>query len=245
MKNTKKTKTTLRTFAAWDYEWEAREYDRMSRQGWQLTDGGSFLQKYTFDDSVVYRHQLDFNAHIEDTARYEETFREAGWERVFSTSNGWHVFRKRYETDQPDEAYEIYTDASSRNEMLTRLRNMMGIIGGVVTLNLFNILRVTFEGNLPIGLTALGVYALLYSLLIRGIVSINRQMKGETSRHPFPMGLFLTILLLLTVGIFDAACVVLIQEGSYGALGVMVGILTVIIAVLVSVFLVKKDKYRK
>ena len=51
MKNTKKTKRTLQFFAAWDYEFEEQEFNRMSEQGWQLVRGGSFTQKYEYDDS--------------------------------------------------------------------------------------------------------------------------------------------------------------------------------------------------
>ena len=85
MKNTRKTKRTFKVFAAWDYEFEEREFNRMSEQGWQLVNGGSFSQKYEYDDSVIYRYQLDYNNEIKDMARYDETFRDAGWERVNST----------------------------------------------------------------------------------------------------------------------------------------------------------------
>ncbi len=93
MKNTKKTKRTFKFFAAWDYEFEEQEFDRMSEQGWQLVSGGCFTQKYEFDDSVVYRYQIDYNNDVKDMARYDETFRDAGWERVNSNFNGWHIFR--------------------------------------------------------------------------------------------------------------------------------------------------------
>ena len=59
MKNTKKTKRTFQFFAAWDYEFEEQEFNRMSEQGWQLVSGGSFSQKYEYDDSVIYRYRLD------------------------------------------------------------------------------------------------------------------------------------------------------------------------------------------
>ena len=124
MKNTRKTKRTFKVFAAWDYEFEEREFNRMSEQGWQLVNGGSFSQKYEYDDSVIYRYQLDYNNEIKDMARYDETFRDAGWERVNSTANGWHIFRKAYDKSLPDEEYEIYTDEQSRVEMLKRWRNV-------------------------------------------------------------------------------------------------------------------------
>ena len=141
-KNTKKTKRTVKMFAAWDYEFEEQEFNRMSEQGWQLVSGGSFTQKYEYDDSVVYRYQLDYNNDVSDMTRYEETFRDAGWERVNSNFNGWHVFRKAYDPALPQEEYEIYTDDQSRNEMLKRWRRVCYIGFGMVLINFGNALRI-------------------------------------------------------------------------------------------------------
>ena len=70
MKNTKKTKRTLQFFAAWDYEFEEQEFNRMSEQGWQLVSGGSFTQKYEYDDSVIYRYRLDYNNDVKDMTHH-------------------------------------------------------------------------------------------------------------------------------------------------------------------------------
>lgn len=226
MKNTKKTKRTFKMFAAWDYEFEEKEFNRMSEQGWQLINGGSFSQKYEYDDSVIYRYQIDYNKDIEDMARYEETFRDAGWERVNSTFNGWHVFRKAYDPSLPEEEYEIYTDEQSRNDMLARWRRISFIALGLNLINVGNAMRILSTSDAAyIGVAFLFVCALTIGFLIAGVVNINRMMNGQKNTHPFPATFFITLLFLMLVAIIAAAALVLIEEGSFMALGFMVGIL--------------------
>lgn len=241
----RKTKRTFKVFAAWDYEFEEQEYNRMSEQGWQLVNGGSFSQKYEFDDSVIYRYQLDYNNGITDMDRYDETFRDAGWERVNSTGNGWHVFRKAYDPNLPDEAYEIYTDEQSRTEMLTRWRNLCYIIFGVLLLNVGNSLRIlSTDDAYMIGVALLITYALLFGMLIVGVVNINRMINGQKNTRPFPMGLFTGVLLLMLATIIVSASFVLIEEGSYFALGTMTGVLLGGVIVLIAVLLSRKKKLK-
>lgn len=241
----RKTKRTFKVFAAWDYEFEEQEYNRMSEQGWQLVNGGSFSQKYEFDDSVIYRYQLDYNNGITDMDRYDETFRDAGWERVNSTGNGWHVFRKAYDPNLPDEAYEIYTDEQSRTEMLTRWRNLCYIIFGVLLLNVGNSLRILSTDDASmIGVALLITYALLFGMLIVGVFNINRMINGRKNTRPFPMGLFMALLLLMLATIIVSASFVLIEEGSYFALGTMTGVLLGGVIVLIAVLLSRKKKLK-
>ena len=241
----RKTKRTFKIFAAWDYEFEEKEYNRMSEQGWQLVNGGSFSQKYEFDDSVIYRYQLDYNNGITDMDRYDETFRDAGWERVNSTGNGWHVFRKAYDPNLPDEAYEIYTDEQSRTEMLTRWRNICFVCFGVLLLNVGNAFRILSTNDAyMIGVGLLITYALLFAMLIVGVVNINRMINGQKNTRPFPMGLFMGVLLLLLAALIIPATFVLIQEGSYFALGTMTGVLLGGVIVGIAVILTKKKKYQ-
>lgn len=241
MKNTRKTKRTFKVFAAWDYEFEEREFNRMSEQGWQLVNGGSFSQKYEYDDSVIYRYQLDYNNEIKDMARYDETFRDAGWERVNSTANGWHIFRKAYDKSLPDEEYEIYTDEQSRVEMLKRWRNVCFIFFCFVTINIFNSLRIMDTSDAGyIGVGIILAIGLTLGMLIAGVLNINRMIRGEKNSRPYPMKFFIIMLLLLLAAIFAAAVLVLIQEGSYFALGLMAGLMLAAIAIAVKVVIAKK-----
>lgn len=241
MKNTRKTKRTFKVFAAWDYEFEEREFNRMSEQGWQLVKGGSFSQKYEYDDSVIYRYQLDYNNEIKDMARYDETFRDAGWERVNSTANGWHIFRKAYDKSLPDEEYEIYTDEQSRVEMLKRWRNVCFIFICIVPINIFNSLRIMDTSDAGyIGVGSMLACVLVLGMFIAGIFSINRMIKGQKNSRPYPMKFFIIMLLLLLAAIFAAAVLVLIQEGSYFALGLMAGLMLAAIVIAVKVVIAKK-----
>ena len=246
MKNSKKIKRTFKMFAAWDYEFEEQEYNRMSEQGWQLVNGGSFSQKYEYDDSVLYRYQLDYNNDVKDMTRYDETFRDAGWERVNSTANGWHVFRKVYDKSLPDEAYEIYTDEQSRVEMLKRWRNVCCIFLCILPINIFNsihIMETTDAAYIGVGLIL--ACGLMLGMLLAGMLSINKMIKGEKNTRPYPMKFFLTLLLLLLAALLIASAFVLIQEGSYHALGLMCGVLIGAVIIAVAVILSKKNTMKK
>ena len=240
-KNTKKTKRTVKMFAAWDYEFEEQEFNRMSEQGWQLVSGGSFSQKYEYDDSVVYRYQIDYNNDIKDMARYDETFRDAGWERVNSTFNGWHVFRKAFDPALPQEEYEIYTDSQSRNDMLKRWRNLCFICFGVLLINVGNSLRIISTSDAGyIGVASLLACGLTLGMLIAGVLNINRMLGGQKNKRPYPMKFFIIMLFLLLVAIIIASAFVLLQEGSYHALGLMCGLLIGAVIVAVAAVLSKK-----
>ena len=246
IKNTKKTKRTFKMFAAWDYEFEAKEYDRMSERGWQLVSGGSFTQKYEFDDSVIYRYQLDYNNDIKDMTRYDETFRDAGWERVNSTFNGWHVFRKVYDPQKPEEEYEIYTDEQSRVDMLKRWRNVCYIFLCILPINIVNsihIMETTDAAYIGVGLII--ACGLMLGMLIAGMLSINKMIKGEKNTRPYPMKFFITLLFLLLAALLIASAFVLIQEGSYHVLGLVCGVLIGAVIVAVAVILSKKNTMKK
>ena len=241
MKNTKKTKRTFKIFAAWDYEFEEKEYDRMSEKGWQLVNGSSFTQKYEFDDSVIYRYQIDFNNGINDMARYEETFRDAGWQRVNSTANGWHIFRKAYDPKLPEEEYQIYTDNQSRVEMLKRWRNVAFIMFGFMLINVGNGLRIMSTSDaVYIGFGLLAVTAMFFFMLITGVVSINRMSNGGSNSRPFPMAIFLLLLLFTLTALIVCSAAVLINEGSYLALGFMVGVIVAGLTIAISAAVAKK-----
>lgn len=120
----KEYKTRWKAYAAWEYRLELNDLNQASEQGWQLVRGGLLKSKFKKDDSVVYRYALDYNGNIQDPDRYQETFREQGWEYINATSNGWHYFRKVYDPTLPEEEYEIYTDCSSLAQMKRRWQRL-------------------------------------------------------------------------------------------------------------------------
>ncbi|MGN0474277.1 MAG: DUF2812 domain-containing protein [Acutalibacteraceae bacterium] len=226
-KKSKKTKQTFKVYAAWDFDKEAEEYNQMSEKGWQLVNGGCFSQKYEFDDSVVYCYQIDFNNKIEDIVRYDDMFREMGWERINSTFNGWHIFRKKYDPSLPDEEYEIYTDTQSRNEMLKRWRNFSVLMAAAVALTAIGPLSQVFNVYNAVGSVAvIAIYLLMAIMLISAFIGINNLINNKKNKHRFNYNLFLFILILSAIIFFVSAFVE--PENFYYLLGVLIGVVMVI-----------------
>lgn len=243
--NHKQTKTTFHIYAAWDYEKEAEALNKMSEQGWQLVVGGCYHQKYEFDDSVIYRYQIDFNNKISDMTRYDETFRDAGWERVSSTFNDWHIFRKVYDPGLPAEEYEIYTDEESRVEMLKRWRNIAVISAIAVAVSAIKPLSSVFAGNYSLIASAalVFIYVLIALMEITAFVNINRLMNGRKTKRRFPFELFLALLVLLLVT-FLVSSFHGTGQSWWFILGFLVGfgLIAVEIVVLIAVRESKKEK---
>lgn len=123
--NTVKKRHSL--FTVWEFDAAAEEFTRMSEQGWHVTKAGFYTQTYLYNPALKYRYQIDYNDWIEDSARYYESFADAGWIPVECRINGWNVFAKAYAEGQPEEAYMIYTDGQSRAQMYRRARRFVGL----------------------------------------------------------------------------------------------------------------------
>ena len=183
----KNIKVERAVYAAWDYELELKHLNEMSEQGWQLIQGGCFHTKYEWDDSVVYRYQLDHNMKIENRLRYIDTYREQGWEYINSTFNGWHYFRKVYDPAKSAEEYEIYSDRPSKEEMagrLGRLLAVLSVIGGL----LFAASLVFFI--LEPSMAMIGIIAEMLAALIlagTGTVRMRSVGRGERPARKFPV----------------------------------------------------------
>ena len=169
-------------YAAWNYELEVEELNKISEQGWQLIKGGCFSNKFKKNTEVQYRYQMDFQPGIEDKGRYIETFREQGWEYVSNTFNGWYYFRKLYDASRPEEEYEIFTDVSSAREM----NNRWVLVGIVLAL----ILTVCFAKKMismimfPNVLTLVQVVYLgvILAVFIRGILVMKNAEKPKNAK---------------------------------------------------------------
>ncbi len=143
------TKTSFKMYSAWNYQKEIEDLNKASLEGWQLKKGGSFHSTFVKNPDVCYRYQLDYGR-IDDMGRYIETFREQGWEYVNSTFNGWHYLRKLYDPSLPEEAYEIFTDRQSLQEMNRRWARLALIIGLILAaFAVFWAVRVIMEPNWP------------------------------------------------------------------------------------------------
>ena len=143
------TKTSFKMYSAWNYQKEIEDLNKASLEGWQLKKGGGFHSTFVKNPDVCYRYQLDYGR-IDDMGRYIETFREQGWEYVNSTFNGWHYLRKLYDPSLPEEAYEIFTDRQSLQEMNRRWARFALIIGLILAaFAIFWAVRVIMKPNWP------------------------------------------------------------------------------------------------
>ena len=169
-------------YAAWNYELEVEELNKMSEQGWQLVKGGLISNKFKKNTEVQYRYQLDYQPVIEEKGRYLETFREQGWEYVNSTFNGWHYFRKIYDASQPEEQYEIFTDTVSMREMNNRWAIVGMVLAALLVVYLaVQILYMMIHPNLP-GLVRTLYLGFILAVLLRGIVIMKNTNKRKNAR---------------------------------------------------------------
>ena len=169
-------------YAAWNYELEMEDLNRMSEKGWQLVRGGCFSNKFKKNTEVQYRYQLDYQPIIEEKGRYLETYREQGWEYINSIFNGWHYFRKLYDPEKPEEEYEIFTDYNSRKEMNHRwglIGCFCSLIHGVIlALQAFSMVM---QPTIP-GLVRIIFWGTLFLTFLRGTILMLHPKKIKNAR---------------------------------------------------------------
>ena len=194
----KNYKKSYKMYTAWNYQREIEDLDKASEQGWQLVKGGCFHSKFVKNPNIRYRYQMDYGD-IEDMGRYIESFREQGWEYVNSTFNDWHYFRKIYDPALPEEAYEIFTDWESFNEMnnrWARLGLIIGAVAGVMALGLG--VRAILKPSLPLILQCLAL--LIESVLLLRGVFIMKNPKASRNR-PGDATIFVVFLAVMLLGV--------------------------------------------
>ncbi|NLJ40934.1 MAG: DUF2812 domain-containing protein [Clostridiales bacterium] len=178
----KKVKRVTKAFSAWDYQKEIDFLNKQSESGWQMFWAGAFSSKYEKDDTIVFRYQLDFNPKVANHLEYVEYFRDQGWEYICSTFNGWHYFRKPYDSTKAEEEYEIYTDIPSKKEMSNRLVKILfpiAILEGLVFL--MNIFHLIFKPELR-NLVGIIVFGTITAFLIRGILLMSKSFDTTKGR---------------------------------------------------------------
>ena len=194
-------KKVFRAFFAWNYLSEIESLNKASEEGWQLIKGGCYHSKFVEDHNVRFRYQLDYQRNIPEMGRYIEMFREQGWEYINSTFNGWHYFRKLYDPSLPEEAYEIFTDRESINEMtgrFSRIATTISIILGlgaiVYAVDMFR------KPKLPTLLMLL-VLLIECGVLLRGALVIKKSDRKRSAKDDTCLvTLFLAVILIGAFG---------------------------------------------
>ncbi len=193
-------KTIHRVFFAWNYPAEIEYLNKASEEGLQLVHGGCYSSKFINDPDVRYRYQIDYGK-IEDMGRYIETFREQGWEYINSTFNNWHYFRKAYDPTLPEEAYEIFTDRQSLNEMTRRWSRLALLIAFLAFCgNIMYLIDLIKRPSLPAALSftaiLIEVIVLVFGAIKIGKADARRNVKGDTA-------LFTVFLVVLLAGLIS------------------------------------------
>lgn len=215
-----KMKVSHKAYPAWEYEREILDLNQESINGWQLVKAGCFRSKFEEDHSIVYRYQMDFDQHISNKMRYVEAFREQGWEHVSSTFNGWHFFRKKYDSNLPEEEYQIYTDMPSREELASRWSRFMiplGVFSTVILILCILRMITAFE------ISRLGIlleFVVLELILINGVIGIRKAARGEMAKKSFPFG---RLLALMVLGILFFTTVATLKEYSSAEINQKIG----------------------
>lgn len=194
MRNKKKT---YNIFSAWDHKKELDFLNKQSEEGWQMYWSGGFYAKYEKDEDIIYKYQLDFNPKVENPLEYFEYFKDQGWEYISSTFNGWHYFRKLYDSNKPDHEYEIYTDLPSKKEMTGRLTKFLlpiAFFEGLVLI--MNLLYLIFKPELR-SLTASILFGTFVIFFARGIHLMSKSFEVSKSRKKTRLGLWLGVIIIL------------------------------------------------
>ena len=199
----KNTKRVFGMYPAWGYQNEIVDLNKMSEKGWQLTKGGLLSNKFMKNENVRYLYQLDYNTHIEDNARYIETFREQGWEYINSTMNGWHYFRKLYNPSLPAEEYEIYCDPASLREMHDRWCKLAAAFSGMlfvlIILELINDIRYFCIPTTILVLSLIAEFILIFAGFLKLKKNEGNPAKSNKVTAPITILLCGCILTILTL----------------------------------------------
>lgn len=200
----KTKKTVFKSYFVWNYEREIEDLNRASEQGWQLVKGGNFHSRFVKDDSVRYRYQLDASkldtGRLQDVNRYLDSFREQGWEYINSTFNGWNYFRKPYDPNLPESAYEIYTDRESLREMNRRWARMLLTFAALLGLGAVYYLRETLLRPCQPSLVMLLALAAESLVLLYGGLQMRNVDSGHRRRGRGLAAVFVAFLLVGLIG---------------------------------------------
>jgi Protein of unknown function (DUF2812) len=192
----RKTITSYKIYAPWEYEKEEYDLDENSKKGIQLKKGGCFHSKFYLDENVRYIYQLDYNPKIDDPVQYRESFEEQGWQFINSTYNGWHYFRKLYVENMDESETKIYTDEHSLYEMQSRWMKLLR--GLTIFFSIMAIAYVTM-GIISSEPTILGegiifiIFCITFGL---GMISVKRKRQGKKAGFVPPIQVVFSAALL-------------------------------------------------
>ena len=157
-------KTLVRFFTIADYEEEEAWLRERHREGWRLARTivpCFYIFERCAPEDVVYR--LDYKNNAQD-AEYMQMLRDFGWE-YFNACMGWLYFRKSASEIGANGEDELFSDASSKLEMVRHIirTRMLPILIIFLTCTLPSCVRAM---NGVFGSPSLIVFALFFAPLV-------------------------------------------------------------------------------
>ncbi|SFI54963.1 Protein of unknown function [Treponema bryantii] len=119
----KNTKTLFRFYTLFEYEEEEAFLEKQHKEGWKVVSfklPGLYKFEKCEPEDMVYR--IDFtNENGSKNTEYQQMFADNGWDFLWSV-NGFSIFRKPLAANTNDNSNEIFSDNSSRLQMLQKIQ---------------------------------------------------------------------------------------------------------------------------
>ena len=117
----KNTKTVFKFFTLFEYEEEQAFLEKQHKNGWKVVSyklPGFYKFEKCEPEDMTYR--IDFtNENGSKNPEYRQMFADNGWEFLWSV-NGFSIFRKPLAANNTDNSNEIFSDNSSKLQMLQK-----------------------------------------------------------------------------------------------------------------------------
>ena len=117
------TKTLFRFYTLFEYEEEEAFLEKQHKNGWKVVSfklPGFYKFEKCEPEDMTYR--IDFtNENGSKNPEYRQMFADNGWEFLWSV-NGFSIFRKPLAANNTDNSNEIFSDNSSRLQMLQKIQ---------------------------------------------------------------------------------------------------------------------------
>ncbi len=119
----KNTKTLFRFYTLFEYEEEQTFLEKQHKNGWKVVSfklPGLYKFEKCEPEDMTYR--IDFtNENGSKNPEYRQMFADNGWEFLWSV-NGFSIFRKTLDANNTDNSNEIFSDNSSKLQMLQKIQ---------------------------------------------------------------------------------------------------------------------------
>lgn len=119
----KNTKTLFRFYTLFEYEEEQAFLEKQHKNGWKVVSfklPGLYNFEKCEPEDMTYR--IDFtNENGSKNPEYRQMFADNGWEFLWSV-NGFSIFRKPLAANNTDNSNEIFSDNSSKLQMLQKIQ---------------------------------------------------------------------------------------------------------------------------